>query len=364
MGPATPTSVTFRFTEREDLAAIGEFLRDLGDAYFNEKRFPGKSARDFYEWKYFGNPMGDAIVGLAIADTRVVSMLAAMVKPLQVEERRVTAYEIGDFLTAPEFRKRGLGSRLTEMLYAEMRTRGAALVYGQPNDVSFPVFMKLGFVEPQQIQQRSYAVPSRVISGRLHVSPKLISWTYIDDMMRSVAAPASSRSVRVERISRFDAETDRIWEKVRDGYKFVVVREREFLNWRYVDSPTPYQIWLARRGDEPVGFLVGFSGKDERVGEIVDLFTSESDPTAARALLHHAFKEFHSQGMRAILAYTIVNSTRSMLGESMVGKLLRRACPIARQKPLHFILRSFESPVAPPLPASGWHLAPGDFDGV
>lgn len=359
MGQAAPISVTFRFAEREDLAAIGEFLRDLGDSYFNEKRFPGKSARDFYEWKYFGNPMGDAVVGVAMAGSRVVSMLAAMVKPLQVEGRRVTAYEIGDFLTVPDFRKRGLGSRLTEMLYAEMRTRGAALVYGQPNDVSFPVLMKLGFEEPQQIHQRSYAVPSRAISRRLHVSPKLISWTHIDDLTRSVAAPAGSRSVRVERISRFDAESDRIWEKARDGYKFLVVRESEFLNWRYVDSPTPYQIWLARRGNEPVGFLVGFSGKDERVGEIVDLFTSESDLTAARALLHHAFKEFHSQGMRAILAYTIVNSPRSM-----VGKLLRRACPIARQRPLHFILRSFESSVTPPLPTSGWHLAPGDFDGV
>jgi len=144
----------------------------------------------------------------------------------------------------------------------------------------------------------------------------------------------------VERISRFDAETDQIWQNARNGYSFLLARESEFLNWRYADSPTPFQIWMARRAAEPVGFLVGFSALDERLGEIVDLFTSARDRTAARALIHHAFQKFHAQGMRAILAYTLVDSS-----PSMVGELLRRACPLVRQSALHFAVRSFDAAV-------------------
>ena len=192
MRQASPASVIFRFAGREDLDAIAEFLRELGGPYFNEKRFPGKSAHDYYEWKYFGNPMGKAVVGVAVADARVVSLVAAMVKPLQVGERRLIAYELGDFLTAGDFRKCGLFSRLVEMICDETKARGASIVYVQPNDISFPLLLKLGFTEPQQIHQRSYAVPSRLIARRLHVSPKLISWSRIDDLTRHFAAPTSN----------------------------------------------------------------------------------------------------------------------------------------------------------------------------
>ena len=359
MRQASRASVIFRFAGREDLAAIGEFLRELGGPYFDQKRFPGKSTRDYYEWKYFGNRLGNAAVGVAISDARVVGLVAAMVKPLQVGERRLIAYELGDFLTARDFRKCGLFSQLVEMVCNETKARGASLVYVQPNDISFPILCKLGFAEPQQIHQRSYAVPSRLMARRLHVSPKLIRWTHIDELARYVATPPGDGNVRVERIMRFDAETDQIWQNARNGYSFLLVRENEFLNWRYADSPTRFQIWTARRGAESAGFLVGFSATEERQSEIVDLFTSAGDRAAARALLHHAFEEFHSQGMRSILAYTLVDSPHSMVGE-----LLRRACPLVRQSPLHFAVRSFDAAVTAQMPVAGWHLSPGDFDGV
>jgi hypothetical protein len=279
---------------------------------------------------------------------------------VQVKGRRLIGYELGDFLTATDFRQRGLFSQLVNMVCSETAARGASLVYVQPNEISFPLLMKLGFAEPLQIQQRHYAVPSSVVARRLHVPAGLISWTGIDDLMGRLAAPrGSDESVRVELISRFDAESDRIWQQAGKDYELLLARENEFLNWRYVDSPTPFQIWLARRREEPVGFLVGFAGLNEAVGEIVDVFTRPNDRAAAQALLYHSFQGFRRQGMRAILAYTI-----SCSDHSAVGELLRRACPLVRQRPLHFALRCFDSDVAAQLPKSGWHLSPGDFDGV
>jgi len=251
-------SVEVRFAGPEDLVRIGGFLQELGGPYFNQNRFPGKSAHDYYHWKYFGNRLGKAVVGIAIAGERIVSTVAATVKPVQLKGRRLIGYELGDFLTATDFRQRGLFSQLVNMVCSETEARGASLVYVQPNEISFPLLMKLGFAEPLQIQQRHYAVPSSVLARRLHVPAGLISWTGIDDLMGRLAAPrGSDESVRVELISRFDEETDRIWQQAGKDYELLLARENEFLNWRYVDSPTPFQIWLARRKEEPVGFLVG-----------------------------------------------------------------------------------------------------------
>jgi GNAT superfamily N-acetyltransferase len=357
---APSASIELRFAGPENLVRIGDFLLELGGPYFNEKRFPGKTAKDYYAWKYFGNRVAQAVVGIAMAGDRVVSTVAAMIKPLQVGKRQLIAYELGDFLTAADFRRRGLFSQLVEMVCAETAVRGASFVYVQPNDTSFPLLTKLRFTEPVQIHQRHYPIPTRLMAHRLHVPPGLISWTCIDDLTRRLAAPlGSGRSVHVERVYRFDGDTDRIWQKAGEEYAFLVARESEFLNWRYADSPTPFQIWLARREGEPVGFLVGFAAVEDGLGEIVDLFTSSNDRPAAQALLNHAFREFHGQGMRAIFAYTIARAPLSMVGE-----MLRRACPLVRRAPLHFVVRGFDSAVASQLPTFGWHLAPGDFDGV
>jgi len=359
MSPS-PSGVQFRFAGPDDVTSIGEFLQELGEPHFKERRFPKSTAQDYYTWKYFGNSLGSAVVGLALASDRVVGTVAAMPKPLQVGARRVVAYQLGDALTAADFRKRGLFSQLTKMVCDEIALRDAVLVYGQPNEKSFPLLMNLGFVQPQQILQRHYPIPSRVLARRLHVSPHLISWTGIDKLMGSLAAPpASDPRVTVERISGFDRETDEIWQKVREDYTFLLERKHEYLNWRYVESPTPFQIWLARRDNKPLGFLVGFSAEEDRLGEIVDLFTTSRDSAPAQVLLNQAFREFHRQGMRAIFAFSISGSQRSA-----VGRLLRRACPLVRQKPLHFVVRYFDPTMPDHLDMSECHFSLGDFDGV
>jgi GNAT superfamily N-acetyltransferase len=352
-------SVNIKFARPDDLAALGAFLPELGGTYVYE-RYPGKTARDFYRWKYFDNPLGEAIVGIAVAEGRVVSCVAAVAKPLQINGQPLLAYELGDFLTAPDFRKRGFFSKLTEMVCGEAAARGASLTYVRPNDNSFPLLKKLGFTEPQQIRQRHYPRPSILLSRRLHLPAKFVSWTHIDDWARRlVAPPPGARGLHVERLSRFNADTDEVWNKSSQEYKFVLARESQFLNWRYVDSPTPFHIWLARRNGEPVGFLVGFTGKDQGVALIADLFTAPRDTAAGQALLHVAFEEYQRQNLTTILAWTLARPPYST-----PDQLLRRACPVSRGAALHFAVRSFGKSGAVQLPASGWHLSLGDFDGV
>src|SRR5205085_31729 len=47
--------------------------------------------------------------------------------------------------------------------------------------------------------------------------------------------------VRVEPLERFPAEVDEIWRAAAPGYGNHVIRDAQFLNWRYADTPRTYR---------------------------------------------------------------------------------------------------------------------------
>lgn len=99
--PVRPgTTDHIRLARPEDMESVGKLLPDLGGPLYGE-RFPGKTSSDFCHWKYFRDPAGDAVVGLALDGDRVVSVVAGTPKRIKVGAEVILAYELGDFITAP-----------------------------------------------------------------------------------------------------------------------------------------------------------------------------------------------------------------------------------------------------------------------
>ncbi len=123
---------------------------------------------------------------------------------------------------------------------------------------------------------------------------------------RLALARARRRGVTVVPITHFGPELDALWRRVRRQHPNMTVRDRAYLNWRYVACPlAPYVLLAARWRDEVVGYLVGrvFDSKRMRKAVIVDLLVEDDDPVLARALVGHAMQVFRCE--RVNLAYTI-----------------------------------------------------------
>jgi hypothetical protein len=138
------------------------------------------------------------------------------------------------------------------------------------------------------------------------------------------------------------------------------VRDHAYLNWRYEDCPTPYQIWIARRNAGVAGYVVSFASPAEPIAYIVDLFTSPEDTQAASLLVRTAVDSLLAEGLQLVYTWTLQS------GASSVGhQLLKRACAIASRNPLHLAMRFLDKGIdTSRLPSDGWHLVTGDFDGV
>jgi GNAT superfamily N-acetyltransferase len=346
-----------RLARAADLPSVMELLPELdGEAY--GERFPGKTCADFTHWKYFANPAGEAAVGVALDGERVVSIVAGTPKRVWLDGQVALAFELGDFITAAEHRKRGLFSALINLVCAAAQDRGAAFTYVRPNDVSFPILAShLSFREPANIQSRRYIGLSGAVQRKLGIPAALLRGIGIEALFRALTLPRNAASVQVERIERFAEDADELWARTRDQYRFALVRDSRYLNWRYVDCPTPYRRWVARRQNQFAGYLVAFVARARPIATILDVYTDPRDEEAAGALLHDALNDMLRAGTQVV--YTWSPQTGAA---SCADRLLKRTCRFLHQE-LHFAMRPAGEPDSPALPPSGWQLAAGDFDG-
>ena len=357
---ATDSTVEFRLAGPDDVAAVGPLLLDLGGASFPE-RFTGKTISDFCRWKYFGNPSGNALVGAAVASGRIVSLVVATPKRVQVGSDLHLAFELGDFITAPEYRKQGMFSQLIELVCAEAQQRSGSFAYVRPNEISFPILVsRLSFVEIHNIADRRYFLPSLVIHRKLGIPSDLTRASGVDGIMRKLVLPSSSASITVMPVDRFGHESDDLWERMRGKYEFSLARTSSYLNWRYVDSPTRYLLWVAYRSGQVAGYLVGFISDSELRGHIVDLFCDPKDVATAAALVRTSMEAMLESGVHAISTWVLPGKE-----ESACGRTLTHAFPRVGRPLLHFVMRFLDAGLDESrLPASGWRLASGDFDGI
>lgn len=351
---------SIRLACRDDVESIGELLPELGGPLYGE-RFPGKTSADFCNWKYFTNPAGDAIVGLALDHDRVVSVVAGTPKRIWLGNRTELAFELGDFITVPAYRKRGYFSSLIELVGGSAREMGAAFLYVRPNEISFPILVsRLGFHEQTRMDSRRYRLLSGVAQRKFGIPSRLIRALGVDWLISKLALPKSSGRVAIEPLLQFDDEVTELWEKTRDRYSFCLVRDREYLNWRYIDCPTPYRVWAARRSGELAGYLVAFSNCAQPLSTIVDLFADPDDDDTAAALLEAAIRDLESAGTQVVETWTLQDHTTSAS-----TRHLARACLFKNKQPLHLAMRFLNDDTDPStLPLSGWQFNAGDFDGI
>ena len=344
-----------------DLSRIAQFLIPLGGESFGE-RFPDGTVQDFYRWKYFSNPLGEAIVGIAAVGDAVVSVVAATPKRIQLFGKTAPAYELGDFLTDGSYRKLGLFSRLIELVCREASNRGSSLVYVRPNELSFPILVsKLSFHEGQRLDSRRFVLPSAGLSRKTGIPAHLLRLSGMDWLCKRRCIPNyTGGSVTVSSVERFGEETDQLWQRASAGYDFALVRDSSYLNWRYADCPTPYKIWLAARNGETVGFLVTSADRASPTAAVVDLFALSGDAEAVRALLARGLVDLLRSGVQLISTWTTQGGT-----QSAVQKLLRRCFPLRRKQHLHLAFRVLKTEeVTLPSPSQKWHFTLGDSDGA
>ena len=266
-------------------------------------RLRDKSAA-YYRWMYEQNPAGRAVVHSARLGDRLVASFAVAPKAFEVDGERVVVGKTMDMFTDPAWQGHGLMRTCTEAVFSEAAAAGIRGWYVTPSVNSYPIFTgRWGYREEFSLIYRLCVLRPRPLRRRVRLPP----------------------GTTVERVTRFDASADELWERAGKGYRVAQVRDASYLNWRYVENPDDYDR-IGRRRD---GRLVGVAvlGRTLRkgvpVGELVELVHEVGDEEALRLLVRSAASTAEEHGCRLMQAWS-VRGTRFDARLRRAGMRLRR----------------------------------------
>ena len=263
--------------------------------------------RKIWEWKIentFVNRVEGTKTLVLEHDDAIVGLLSMMAVPLKVRDKVISAFWMGDLVTYP--RHRGRGTKLLKEIKKE-----PSVILGAPNELSYPLFKKLGWFDIYSLVNRVCVINMgnllrrRIRNKAIEAIVQLL-WLGIRRIAFPVPQLSKFKSLSIIRVPVFDTRIDEFWHDVAHDYGIIVVRDRQYLNWRFVERPDrKYQIYLAMQAGKIRGYI-SLSSQEWaglRFGNIVDLLVGRGDRESLDALLVKAVKELELSGVDLITCY-------------------------------------------------------------
>jgi hypothetical protein len=263
----------------------------------------------YWYWQFRDNPAGPPKIRLAIDGDKVVGQYAVIPMNLQFMGKSVLATLSLDTMTHPHYRRQGMFGTLANELYADLGLNGMPVTYGFPNDNSLG-----GFVKKLQ-WTHICSLPVYVKPLRLDViAAQVISNPGLSIFAKPLARATGALAFRPGRLAEqykpniswldiFDERADDLWDQVYDPAKIALVRNADYLNWRYFQNPSrDYRVISFTKDADLLGYVVlrcmeqfGLRG-----GMITDLIARPEREDVVQALLDAASEHFLAQGMDLI----------------------------------------------------------------
>jgi|GEM_PF-3974749 len=248
---------------------------------------------DFVYWKYFRNPSGKAFGCCAELDGKLVGFYANMPVRIKVGDRVVAGAQAVDAMVALAVRRQGLFSKLGSRSSAGAAQEGVRLSYAVANPISRAGAVKrLAFADVGEVPRFVRVLdPGGVVRIAGLMGARALAYRLALRIAQLVSGPLKPASeIRVSRVSSIDGRFDVLWRAVATEFPVAVVRDSDYLTWRYVDNPlVQYTILIAERGGDLLGYAI-LSHRDLEQGivAIAELIVSPGDRFAGVALLAKA----------------------------------------------------------------------------
>jgi hypothetical protein len=228
-------------------------------------------------WLYRGNPHGRAVTWLAFDQVGApVGVTSVFPRKVQVGGRACLGSIGGDCYIVPKARRKGLATQLHRATRDGMQAAGIDFMYGPPLPRNLGALLKAGSRAVGALRRYTRPLTGEAffhaVARRKH--PLLAKAVRLLDppiRLFDAVIATTGRDLSLTAVSRFDERFDLLARDVR-AEMIVPVRDRSFLEWRYIQ---PGVSGLTALAIEAKGELVGFAALEIRddTAVIVDLYT-------------------------------------------------------------------------------------------
>lgn len=270
-----------------------------------------KGGLNYWKWLYKDNPAGRPIIRIAEYDKKVVGHYAIFPVRMKVREGCILGSQSVDTAVHPEYRGRGIFKTLASKVYAEAGKSGIPLTYGF-TDIKMPAYKgftkKLGWkhiclmtlmtniLNPEKTLKKYFTRNRLLLSlGKLFLN----TLKFFKSMFKIFETHSQIEDLKIHEVRRFDERINALWTKLSKMYDLIVIRDKTYLNWRYVDKPDKYILYIAERKDKILGYAVlkeTINGNFKK-GFMVDIMAPANHDEVIAALIAKAMEHFKERNV-------------------------------------------------------------------
>jgi hypothetical protein len=270
-----------------------------------------------WHWMFWENPAGDGYIWLADDNGRIVGHSAAMPVMVKMGTKTIRSRIGSNSMTHPDYRGQGMFTTINKNRNAELAKNGITIAsdYGGKSP-AFPISAKY-FGAFLVCTTKALVKPynwRNVLRMKFH-NPLLVNFGVLGGTLvqktiyRAKKAP-SIQSLSIVNITQFDNRIDDLWNRVCNQYQIMVVRSKDYLNWRYSTIPNiTYTILVAERDSKICGYIVFRSVYRDslKIGVIFDFITET--PEIGQCLVAEALKNLKQENVDLVGCSAVLNKS-------------------------------------------------------
>lgn len=311
---------SIRAYEKGDENGIFELMK----AVYPEKKYDREKWMRWWKWMYMDNPAGDSRIWVVDHNGKIVGSRLVILVKMEIAGGTVMASQNIDLMTHPDYRRQGIFSALEKKSFNQLKEEGIPITYSFPSNMSYPGYMKSRlFFDTNALQvminplNLENVLKRRIKNKFLLKIYTVIGYLFINIFYREKKPPEVD-GLTLTKISSFDDRINDYWKKISNDHEIIVVRDKDYLNWKYVDVPdVDYTIYLAEEDEEIRGYIVfGCAKQDQLSGYIIDVIAPLDRPEIIHSLLSKAIKYFKEERADVIFC--------KMIADKLFYKIFRK----------------------------------------
>ena len=296
---------------------------------------------DIWDWQFESNPFGYDFDPVVLEEAgQIVGFNAGMDIQVYFNGEIVPALWSCDFFVHKNYRGKGIGQVVKN---EQIKKSDMIMSFGISN-MAAPVLLKKGWVANKDValfkRYKKIDSAKKCLLVILQVLNKLLGFLHS-------SGKSDSEIITTHELSN-KQEIDRLWNKVKSSYKKIVVRNYDYLHWKYEKHPLAKYLFLEVRHNNELK-AVGVVREHNGQVKLIDLLAHADDSASRLCIIKQLEINFPSSHL------FICTTTDHLLQKSFLSLGYFKAW----DKPRFFVRAEHDNQEG----AMDWFLMTGDSDG-
>lgn len=349
------TNLEFRTFQKGDEEGLSQLMREILKVDRDTK---------YWQWKYHQNPAGKHFMVVALDKDKIVGAYGFIPFKMKVGSKVLLVAQGLDIAIFPSYRGKRTIFKLEKKSTELSILNNVVINYGFTNKVMhrlvtryytvcygrvYPIYNMAKVINPTPyLQQRLHLpclTPILGFAGR-----QLIKMTN----KKKLLLP---NGCKISEVTHFDYRFDEFWQKESKNYEIIIVRDSQYLNWRYIQNPISYKIYCIEQDESIKGFIVLKCSQEEvKRGRIVDIFVESGEERIINLFITAAINYFLEEKIDIITTW--------MMEHRSIFQVLKKKGFIKRKTTQDFVVRSLTPDISNEYlkEKCRWYITMGDSD--